>query len=249
MGHFFNNFASWSDLWTASLWRASWQGAIAVAVVWAIARWRGFLSPRVVCWLWRLVCLKFLLALLWAQPVPLRVLPAAPPAKARATPPVSSKTSAAVAMPVAAPPVAGASEPGDVARPVGVRQAGVDFSVILSLLWLAGVFYAAGRIAKSWNMPAGWSLPPGRCRASRCARFAGRKPGGWACAVRRRCAYRRLSEAQEAACDELLIQRRVAMPVEYGRLLLKLAAREPWPSRSALATAGVLGTFPRGRRA
>lgn len=54
---------------------------------------------------------------------------------------------------------------------------------------------------------------------------------------------RRWSEAQEAACDELLIQKRLAQPVEYGRLLLKLAAREPLPTRSALATAGVLGAF------
>jgi beta-lactamase regulating signal transducer with metallopeptidase domain len=54
---------------------------------------------------------------------------------------------------------------------------------------------------------------------------------------------RRWSETQEAACDELLIQEWLARPVEYGQLLLKLAAREPLPTRSALATAGVLGAF------
>jgi beta-lactamase regulating signal transducer with metallopeptidase domain/regulation of enolase protein 1 (concanavalin A-like superfamily) len=54
---------------------------------------------------------------------------------------------------------------------------------------------------------------------------------------------RRWSESQEAACDELLIQKRLTYPVEFGHLLLKLAAREPLPTRSALTTACVLGAF------
>jgi beta-lactamase regulating signal transducer with metallopeptidase domain len=45
-------------------------------------------------------------------------------------------------------------------------------------------------------------------------------------------------EVQEAACDELLVQRHAACPSEYGRLLLKFALPRP---QLALATAGVLG--------
>jgi Tol biopolymer transport system component len=51
------------------------------------------------------------------------------------------------------------------------------------------------------------------------------------------------SESQEAACDELLIQRRVAAPVEYGRLLVKLAALRPRQPHPQLVAAGVLGMY------
>jgi len=54
---------------------------------------------------------------------------------------------------------------------------------------------------------------------------------------------RRWSESQEAACDEALIQAHVARPVEYGRLLLKLAALAPRERSPGLATAGVLGAY------
>ncbi len=47
-------------------------------------------------------------------------------------------------------------------------------------------------------------------------------------------------EAQEAACDELLIQSQIARPAEYGRLLLKLATPRSAEPRVGLAAAGVL---------
>jgi BlaR1 peptidase M56 len=51
------------------------------------------------------------------------------------------------------------------------------------------------------------------------------------------------SESQEAACDELVIQREVASPSDYGRLLLKLSTRSPRNSERTFATAGVLGAY------
>ena len=39
-------FEPWADWWASNLWRASWQGAIALAIAWAIARTCTFLSPR-----------------------------------------------------------------------------------------------------------------------------------------------------------------------------------------------------------
>jgi Leucine-rich repeat (LRR) protein len=51
------------------------------------------------------------------------------------------------------------------------------------------------------------------------------------------------AEAQEAACDELLIQRDVAAPVDYGRLLVKLSAGASLESHAPLAVAGVLGAY------
>jgi hypothetical protein len=38
----------WTEAWAASLWRATWQGTIALGLAWAIARTCTFLSPRVV---------------------------------------------------------------------------------------------------------------------------------------------------------------------------------------------------------
>ena len=54
---------------------------------------------------------------------------------------------------------------------------------------------------------------------------------------------RRWSEVQEAACDEMLIQKRVAQPADYGRLLLKLSACSPFQSKVAIGAAGVLGAY------
>ena len=71
---------SWADVWAASLWRAAWQGSIALGLAWGIARTCTFLSPRIVCWVWRVACLKLLLTLIWVQPVSLAVLPPQPPA-------------------------------------------------------------------------------------------------------------------------------------------------------------------------
>jgi beta-lactamase regulating signal transducer with metallopeptidase domain/thiol-disulfide isomerase/thioredoxin len=65
----------WVQWWIAGLWRASVEGAIAIIVVCIIARWCTFISPRVVCWMWRAVCLKLLVALIWTQPVAIAILP------------------------------------------------------------------------------------------------------------------------------------------------------------------------------
>src|SRR5580700_8114534 len=66
----------WSTLWGPSLWRASLQGGIAIALAWGISHWCRFLSARVRCWIWRLACLKLLVAFVWSQPLDLAVLPA-----------------------------------------------------------------------------------------------------------------------------------------------------------------------------
>lgn len=79
-----------------ALWRASWQGGLALLVVWGLCRlWRGMPS-MVQVWLWRMAFVKLVLALCWpvsipvlvsrqvveAVPVVQRVIPAAPHPKA-----------------------------------------------------------------------------------------------------------------------------------------------------------------------
>lgn len=73
MSEFVRAIEPWADSGLATLWRASWQGGIALAVAWAIARYATFLSPRAVCWVWRLACVKLLVALVWVQPLAIPV--------------------------------------------------------------------------------------------------------------------------------------------------------------------------------
>lgn len=62
--------------WASALWRASWQGGVAVLIAAAICRLVPRLSPRLRCWLWRLVYLKLFLTLFWIVPLNLPLLPA-----------------------------------------------------------------------------------------------------------------------------------------------------------------------------
>ncbi|MBI3947797.1 MAG: carboxypeptidase regulatory-like domain-containing protein [Armatimonadetes bacterium] len=62
--------------WAGAVWRAAWQGGVAIALVWAVCRAWPRLPAGVRCWLWRLAVLKLLLALAWSRPVALPLLPA-----------------------------------------------------------------------------------------------------------------------------------------------------------------------------
>src|SRR5688572_33070333 len=73
----FERLAAWTPAWAESLWRASWQGGIALALAWAACRLFPRLDPRARCWLWRLAYLKLLVTFFWTTPV---AVPALPPA-------------------------------------------------------------------------------------------------------------------------------------------------------------------------
>ncbi|MES2459082.1 MAG: M56 family metallopeptidase [Armatimonadota bacterium] len=67
-----------SDAILSALWRASWQGAIAIAILWCLSRsLEKRLPAELRCWLWRTVYVKILLSLLFAGGIRLPVLPAA----------------------------------------------------------------------------------------------------------------------------------------------------------------------------
>ena len=70
------DFIPWAHAWLAALFRASWQGAIAVGLVWCLCRWATRMPPSVRCWLWRLVLVKFLLVAFWPGTIDLPWLPA-----------------------------------------------------------------------------------------------------------------------------------------------------------------------------
>ncbi|MCE9607329.1 MAG: M48 family metalloprotease [Planctomycetia bacterium] len=62
------------DLWATALWRASWQGGLAVFFVALVCRLRPSIPARFQCWMWRLVLLKFVIAFVWTAPVEIPVL-------------------------------------------------------------------------------------------------------------------------------------------------------------------------------
>ncbi len=55
----------WAMVWSEGLWRGTWQAALLIVAAVTIARWRAQLSSRVLCWIWRLVCIKTLIACCW----------------------------------------------------------------------------------------------------------------------------------------------------------------------------------------
>jgi len=63
--------------WLAALWRACWQGGLALLLVWAVCRAFHRLPARAKSWLWRLAYVKLLVAFFCAAPIALPLLPAA----------------------------------------------------------------------------------------------------------------------------------------------------------------------------
>jgi beta-lactamase regulating signal transducer with metallopeptidase domain len=78
MNDFLGQLDQWSAVWSQSLWRASLAGGVAIGLAWGISHGCRFLSARVRCWVWRLACVKLLVAFVWIQPLALAVLPAEP---------------------------------------------------------------------------------------------------------------------------------------------------------------------------
>ncbi len=283
-------FGSWADLWAESVWRASWQGAIALAAAWAIGRWCTFLSPRVVCWVWRLACVELLVGLVAIQPVELALLPAR--AEAPAAPQTISYDMATGWLETSAEP---AQEAALSAEPVPISSIAAG---LLLPAWLIGFFYCLRRTARGRKSIHRLLRSSELCTAERWPRILAEEAerlgvrrlpalrmsrqtesplllGVWrptivlpagveeefdegevrlmmahelAHAKRHDLAWNwvptvagwlfffhplvwlmahRWSEAQEAACDELVIQRQAAQPADYGRLLVKLAALCP----------------------
>jgi beta-lactamase regulating signal transducer with metallopeptidase domain len=74
------DFTGFIDAWSVTIWRSSWQGSLLAMAVWIVCRLVRSIPARFQCWLWRLVILKFLLALVWFAPVEVPILPAEKPA-------------------------------------------------------------------------------------------------------------------------------------------------------------------------
>jgi beta-lactamase regulating signal transducer with metallopeptidase domain len=120
----------------AVLIRASLEGAIVAALIWTVIRWLPRLPPATRAALWWCAAAKFLLALLWMSPVEFPVLPAwAEAPAARLRPPAPAASTATVPdMPV--PSAAAVGAPAD--------DRGIDWPIVLLVLWSAGLVTGAG---------------------------------------------------------------------------------------------------------
>jgi beta-lactamase regulating signal transducer with metallopeptidase domain len=159
--------STWSLFWIDSLWRASWQGAIFILLVWAVCRLFPRLPASLCAWLWWLACLKLLCALVWIAPPRLVLLPAVPRPAAIPAPapwpshaPLSVRVEptahapARVAPPHRAPdpPQPGApaarTGPGVPAAPPAPRHSRVP--ELLLALWLAGLAWRLAGMLRQW---------------------------------------------------------------------------------------------------
>ena len=128
------------------MWRASIAGGIAIAVVWIVARSFKFLSPRIVCWMWRLVCVKMLVAIVWAQPVAIAVLS---PTSVNPT----SVSAAATVAPAATPSIDNISPPAisrPAITPIDSPKTGISFLEMLFIAWSIGVLCFVTISMKEW---------------------------------------------------------------------------------------------------
>jgi beta-lactamase regulating signal transducer with metallopeptidase domain len=131
-----------ASLWAPALWRASWQGAVALALAWAACRLLPRLPGTLRCWIWRLAYLKLAVALCWSAPVRVPVLPAAAPAPSMVVParlPELSPSRQTVVR-SAAPEVPSA--------PAG--PAVLSTTALLILFWSLGVVLSFGRLGRRW---------------------------------------------------------------------------------------------------
>lgn len=119
---------SFSAEWGSAVWRASWQGAIVLGVVWTVARLWPRLPPTLHSWLWRLAFLRLVLGLFSVVRVDLPVLSAALSSPTIGLAPAASSSAAPVqVMPQAS-------------FPAPVPEAVVpSLAAALLVLWLLGM--------------------------------------------------------------------------------------------------------------
>ena len=71
MSAWFHELQELAEIWASGLWRATWQGGIAIALVWLVCLAWPRMPVRAQCWLWRLAYLRMFIALFWATPLDL----------------------------------------------------------------------------------------------------------------------------------------------------------------------------------
>ncbi len=149
------------DGWMATMVLASWQGAIAIGLVWIVCKSVPRLPSNVRCWLWRLALLKTLLAALPLGSFDVPVLPHAWVEHQTANTAVAADSTvqpAAFAVRDAAgqPPTAASTFAASAASPLAGQGTPVGFTVLFAA-WLAvlaaflGTIFVRIRGARRWR--------------------------------------------------------------------------------------------------
>jgi beta-lactamase regulating signal transducer with metallopeptidase domain len=122
------------DVWTAAIWRASWQGGVAAIIVACLCRLLPSIPARFQCWLWRLVMLKFAISFFWSAPIEIPVLPQAEP--------IAAIAAVAPSMPTPFDELPLVAAPSNVAS----TSCRIPWLLIPFLIWAAVVAVQLGRI-------------------------------------------------------------------------------------------------------
>lgn len=122
--------------------RASLDGAISVAVVWTLIRVLPRLSAATCAFLWWCAAAKFIVALVWTAPVPLRILP--PDTVIRNALVVTTRVE--LTQPTPSSASTGTTEPG-----ATTPARGGWYVAALVIIWTGGFLLAAGIGARRWR--------------------------------------------------------------------------------------------------
>lgn len=160
---FFASLTQANVVWLGALWRASWQGGLALAAVWTITCcWRRMNPLARVC-LWRLAFLKLLITLCCVGAVTLRIFPPSPapaavvwvsPTAAAAAP---AATGPLTDLPPATAPAASSrqSTPSAPLASAGFRmnyaRCWALLLPLLGLCWLLGVIWNVIVLYLAWR--------------------------------------------------------------------------------------------------
>jgi beta-lactamase regulating signal transducer with metallopeptidase domain len=139
----------WGRVALEGLWRASWQGALWAALVWALTRAVPRMPSALRAGLWWLVSLKFVLSLGALAPVQLPLLPAPEPVPAEAVESAAAMPVTGVTVAAAAPAVVAA----EASRPW--RKLGVG---VLLAAWGLGIAWQLRRHLQAWASVRGLRL-------------------------------------------------------------------------------------------
>ncbi|MFN4178861.1 MAG: M56 family metallopeptidase [Armatimonadota bacterium] len=145
-----------ADTWMNAMFRACWQGGIALALVWIIIRLFPKLPPSICCWLWRLAYLKLLVSLIWATPIELSVLPSPPEPIAKE---IAMEKGSEVKTPISIPdfyrsPTPTSSQASEESSPKALGQADVtrpNTASVLLLIWFLGLGWQCALVMQAWR--------------------------------------------------------------------------------------------------
>jgi len=152
MGEWIITLNTFAAGWLEAIWRACWQGAIALTLVWVIVRFFPRLSPSICCWLWRLAFFKLLISFVWATPIELPLLPTKIEANSAWS--LAPKLSAGKSSLIPSVP----AQPNISVSPNQVNGKAVtsspaplpSYACVLFLLWLLGLIFHLVLLVKGW---------------------------------------------------------------------------------------------------